>query len=252
MLRFVERLFRVSCTFATLLSLLCCVSCDQRNNDNNTIIFATCADYPPFEYYEDGKLVGFDVELAKLLAAKLGKTAVFKDMAYSAILMSLQNGTVDAAIAAMSCSPERAQKFDCTGEYYKSGRSLLFKKWQKVARLEDIKSGEKIACQLGCNDHKAHIAAKAPTAEIVLIDNINAAVEALNAGHVSYVYLDTYPAKTFCKKNSDLGSCEVAQDEYGYAICLKKCSALTVPLSQELSKAVDSGEVAELQQRLLS
>ncbi|MDR1235800.1 MAG: transporter substrate-binding domain-containing protein, partial [Holosporaceae bacterium] len=63
--------------FTIVLSLLS--GCKEKD-EKNVMKFAVCADYPPFEYYENGEIVGFDVDLAKLIAQKLGKKAVFEDM----------------------------------------------------------------------------------------------------------------------------------------------------------------------------
>ena len=65
-----------------LSALILLVGCGDDNSDNE-IRFVTSADYPPFEYKEHGELVGFDIELAKLIASELGKEAVFEEVEFS-------------------------------------------------------------------------------------------------------------------------------------------------------------------------
>src|SRR5437870_2872374 len=76
------------------------------------IIFVTSAEYPPFEYQKNGELVGFDIDLARLIAKELHKEAVFENMQFSTILVALQNGAADAAISTITITDERKKHFD--------------------------------------------------------------------------------------------------------------------------------------------
>ena len=78
--------------FITLASFAFFISLFYANfSDENTksIHFAVAAEYPPFEYNDHGKIKGFDIDLARLIANKLGKEAFFDTMQFSSILPAL-------------------------------------------------------------------------------------------------------------------------------------------------------------------
>lgn len=60
-----------------------------------TLVMATNAEFPPYEYYEDGDIVGIDVEIAKAIAAKLGMELQIEDMAFDAIIPAVTSGKAD-------------------------------------------------------------------------------------------------------------------------------------------------------------
>src|SRR4051812_42225136 len=60
------------------------------------------ADYPPFEFKQDGKVVGFDVDLATELAQELGFSLEIQDMDFSALIPSLNSGRVDFVMSGMA------------------------------------------------------------------------------------------------------------------------------------------------------
>ncbi|MDR2268292.1 MAG: transporter substrate-binding domain-containing protein [Holosporaceae bacterium] len=206
--------------------------------------FATCADCPPFEYYESGNITGLDIELARALAKKLGKTAIFKDMQFGAILVSVQNEIVDAAISAIEVTEERKKRCDFSDVYCKSKSALVYKKGSVGTKLEQI-SKSKVAYQCGASGHLKLLQDKAPAAELVAVDNVNVAIESLKAGHVKYILIDSVPARMFCEKNSDLEYSVVAEND-GYVIMLKKGSALRAKINTALEELNAKGELERL------
>ena len=91
----------------------------------NYLIVATNAYFPPFEYYEGNKLSGVDMQLAYLLAEKLGKTLYINDMAFDTIITSVKNGESDIGMAGMTVNPARLELIDFTTEYYESAQVLI-------------------------------------------------------------------------------------------------------------------------------
>jgi polar amino acid transport system substrate-binding protein len=225
--------------------------CGEEENKNELRV-ATCADYPPFEYYQNGeRLVGFDVELMEAIAQKLKKKVVFKDMAFGSILSSVENGAVDVAVAAMNPSEEKRKNFDFSNEYCKSSISVIHRRNNPITDITKI-SSKKVVCQLGCLKHKQIIEENAPQAEIILTDKVDAAVESLKAGLVDYVVADTVSAQEFRKENPDLASLSIGKCDEGYAILIKKGS----PLKDEIDKALDElkfeGKIKELEEKYLN
>ena len=82
-----------------------------------TIKVGTNATLKPFEFYENGKVVGFDVDLIQLICDDLGYELEIVDMEFDALLTSLQLGKVDMVIATMTATEERKTVCDFTIPY---------------------------------------------------------------------------------------------------------------------------------------
>lgn len=75
--------------------------------------------YPPMTYHdEDGKLTGFDVEVAEKIAEKLGVTAEFTESGWDSLLAGIDSGRLDTVINAVSITDEREIKYDFAGPYF--------------------------------------------------------------------------------------------------------------------------------------
>ena len=67
----------------------------------------TNAEFAPYEYLENGKMVGFDIELMDAIGEELGYEIVWSNMSFDGLLPALQMKKIDAVIAGMSQTPER-------------------------------------------------------------------------------------------------------------------------------------------------
>ena len=68
--------------FLLFLGLLLVTGCGKKND---TIVMVTEAGFAPYEYYEDGKIVGVDIDIAKEIANAVGKKLEVKDVAFDSI-----------------------------------------------------------------------------------------------------------------------------------------------------------------------
>lgn len=222
--------------------------CQDKKLDN-TLSFAVSADYPPFEYYENGVITGFDIELAKLISKELGKEAKFTDMQFSTIMQSLNSGSADAAISTIASTDERQKKFDFSTPYYTASFAVVFPKEMPITNKAQL-SGKKIACQLG-STMQTWLQQHIPTAELILMDNNNQEIEALKAGHVDGVLLDNMQAVIFSQRNPSLAYAVIAQADAGYAIVFKKGSPLRDQVNTALKVLQENGELQQLELKWL-
>lgn len=82
----------------------------------------------PFSFVDDKQQVtGHDAELAKRIAAKLGRPLEFVDMKFSALIPALQSGKIDLIITCMSATGERRKTVDFTQPYFTNSQVLLVK-----------------------------------------------------------------------------------------------------------------------------
>ena len=92
--------------------------------------------FPPFESIENGEIVGFDVDLANIIAGYLGVKLEFKRVKFESIIPTLIAGDVDLIISGMTATPERALKVSYTDPYFYTALNLLVSK----KRAGDAKS----------------------------------------------------------------------------------------------------------------
>ncbi len=82
------------------------------------IVVGTSADYPPYESIDaDGNFVGFDMDLIRAIGEKLGVEVEIQDMPFDSLIASVQEGKIDAVIAAMQATAERDEQVDFTIPY---------------------------------------------------------------------------------------------------------------------------------------
>jgi polar amino acid transport system substrate-binding protein len=215
----------------------------------NKIVFATSAEYPPFEFHENDKIKGFDIELAILIAREMKKEAKFEDMQFSSILAALQNGSVDAAISTLTITQERKKNFDFSDSYYEESMSVIYLKGAPLKDRESLKH-KKIACQLGTT-MEIWLRKNVPSSEVICMNNNNQAVEALKAGHVDGVLIDSVQAVSFSSKNPGLSYEFIAKSENGYGIAVKKGSKLKEEINNALKALQQKGEINKLKKKWL-
>ncbi len=82
-----------------------------------TLKFGTNATFKPFEYYDGGKVVGIDIDIAQAICDLLGKELEIVEMEFDAIITSVQTGKVDAGIAGITVTEERKKSVLFSDEY---------------------------------------------------------------------------------------------------------------------------------------
>ena len=224
-----------------LLSTLALYGCNE-DKSSNIIKFSTSAEYPPFEYHENGEIKGFDIDLAKAIAKELGKEAKFEDMQFSSVLLALQDTSVDAAISTITITKDRQNNFDFSEPYYVESMAMVFVKDKPILDKSQL-SKKKIACQLGTT-MEIWLKSNYSDVKIIAMNNNNQAIEALKVGHVDGVLIDQMQGKVFSNKNSNLDYTIIGQSETGYGIAFKKNSPLKEQVNKAL-KALESNEELE-------
>ena len=91
---------------------------------NGTLVMATNAEFPPYEYREGDAIVGLDVDMAKAIADILGKELVIEDMSFDSIIAAVQSGKADIGCAGLTVTEDRLKSIDFTDSYY-TGRQVI-------------------------------------------------------------------------------------------------------------------------------
>ncbi len=201
---------------------------DTENNGevsvSDTIVMATNAAFPPYEFYEGETIVGIDAEIAAAIAAKLGKTLVIEDMEFSSIITAVQQGSVDFGMAGMTITEDRLLEVDFSSSYANGVQVIIVKEGSPITTVDDLYAEGatyKVGVQLGTTGD-TYASDDFGAERVTQYATGNEAVLALAGGDVDCVIIDNEPAKAYVAANEGLTILETAYADEDYAICVKK------------------------------
>lgn len=91
---------------------------------NGTLTMATNAEFPPYEYHDNGKIVGIDADFAQAIADELSMEFTIEDMSFDSIIAAVQTGKADIGCAGMTVTEDRKKSVNFTDTYY-TGRQVI-------------------------------------------------------------------------------------------------------------------------------
>ena len=95
---------------------------------NGTLVMATNAEFPPYEYKEGDSIVGIDADFAKAICDKMGYELKIEDMAFDSIIAAVQGGKADFGAAGMTVTEDRLKTIDFTESYYTGTQVIIVRK----------------------------------------------------------------------------------------------------------------------------
>jgi polar amino acid transport system substrate-binding protein len=115
------------------------------------IVVGTSADYEPWEFKdENDEFVGIDMEIMRELGKRMGVEVEFQDLGFDALVTAVQEGKVDAAIAAMASTTERREQVDFSMMYYAGDNVMLAAKDSPISFTDPLEAAKyKIGTQSG-------------------------------------------------------------------------------------------------------
>jgi len=210
----------------------------------------TSADYPPYEFHKiiDGKdtIIGFDIEIAKEIAADLGVELVITDMGFDGLLTALQSGNIDMVVAGMTPTPERAEAVDFSDVYYTAIQKVIVRAADQATytTIESL-AGKKVGAQLGAIQEGV-VTDQMPNSELRALSKLPDLILDLKAGNVEAVVVEEPVAKAYIAANPELvfADIKLEQDEAGSAIALPKGSAeLVEAVNATLARLKQEGKI---------
>ena len=209
-----------------------------------TLVMATNAEFPPYEYYEDGDIVGIDVEIAKAIAAKLGMELQIEDMAFDAIIPAVTSGKADFGAAGMTVTEERQRSVEFTDTYANSNQVAIVKEDSDITG-SDALAGKIIGVQLGTTGDA--LATEIKDATVERYNKGLEAVQSLTQGKIDAVVIDQATAEAFVKKTEGIKILEEKMSEEEYAIAIKKGNMeLVEKMNEAIKELKEEGKIDEI------
>lgn len=223
------------------------------------MIVGTAANYPPFEFYVgDLQIDGFDVALMDEIGRRLGIQVEYRDFAFDGLSGALQLGQIDAAIAAISVTPERESLVDFSNVYLVGEDGVLARDGSGITinTLDDI-AAYKVGVERGSVYEdllRTDLvdAGKMPTGNLFAYEKAEDAVRDLNEQRVDLVMLDYQPAEVAVATGGiQLVGEGLNQQRYAIAV-LKGAQTLNAEINRVLADLHNEGVIAQLAKRYLN
>ncbi|MET1250163.1 transporter substrate-binding domain-containing protein [Sporolactobacillus sp. STCC-11] len=210
----------------------------------------TDATFPPFEYKNNGEYTGFDIDLVKAVAKKLGADKVkFVDTEFNGLVPGLQAKKFDMIVSAMYITPERQKAIDFSDSYYPGGLSILVNKNNtSINTLKDLE-GKKIAVQVGTKSVD-FLKENLKKPNLTQVDTNNAMFLELQTKKVDAVVTGLPAAKVYAKSHSSVKVLPetLTNENYGYGI-RKDNKGLTKAVNKALKALKKDGEYSKIEKK---
>lgn len=206
------------------------------------LLVATDTAFVPFEFKQDGKYTGFDIELWDAIAKEAGYKYELRPMDFNGIIPGLQTRNIDVALAGITIRDDRKKVIDFSDPYYESGLAILVNKDNDTIKTAKDLDGKMVAVKIGTATVD-YLKDNVPNAKLKLFPNIDNAFLELATGRVDAVVHDTPNLQYFAKTGGEgrvkvVGSLK-SGDYYG--IAFPKGSELVPEVNKALSTLKSNG-----------
>lgn len=233
-----------------LLLVFCISSCRDLTEDNNyncTWVVGTSVDNPPYEFIQDGKIVGFDIDLMIAIGQYLNHKIEFRNMEFYSLLAALDSNHVDMVIAGISITSERQKKVLFSIPYTSTRVAVLFRQEQNLKESIDLKH-KTIGTQLGsiCNLIACDMSTQYGFYTKTLASNFML-IEELKNGTIDAILLEASQAIKFVSQHKDFATFVVKQYSSSFSIALPvKYTNYQHMLNGAIQHLKDNGTISSL------
>jgi polar amino acid transport system substrate-binding protein len=158
---------------------------------SGTLVVASEGKFAPFNFVENDKLAGFEIDVANAVAAKMGLKVEWKTMSFDGLLVGLAQDRWDMVIASHGITPEREKAVTFANPHYCTG-GIIISRDGSIRTAKDL-TGKVVAVQTGTTYYDN--VKKLPVKDVKNFPQDNSARAALETGHVDAWVTDKFVAK---------------------------------------------------------
>lgn len=210
-----------------------------------TYKIGTDTTFAPFEYRENGKMTGIDMELIRGIAKEEGFKVEIQSLGFNAALQALSSNQVDVVIAGMSITDERKASYDFSNPYFQSGIQMaVAANNDDVTGYKDLKGRTVVAKTGSEGESYAKQHADKYGYKVTSVDQSSTMYEMVKSGNAVAVF-DDYPVLAYgVSQNNGLKivTPKVPHGEYGMAVNKGMNADLLAAINDGLNKMIASGE----------
>jgi polar amino acid transport system substrate-binding protein len=246
-------------SFLLILSILAATALPVAADDSELVLL-TSADNPPYEFVRSGEIVGFDIDLARIIAQKIGKVLNIKDMPFASIIPALMSHQGDIAMAALTPTDARRQNIDFSMAYQVNSSSIVLVRSDEFLFMTDdaifplvLLSGKTVAAQLGTH-HEVDIEGSGiPNLVVRKYDSVLAMIaemsnSARGRGKIYAIVIGTPEAKSIVAKNGKLCTFRLHFSD-SFAVAMANNSPLREKINEIIRSMLADGTIKDLEMK---
>lgn len=207
------------------------------------IRFITTDDFPPFNFLDaNGRLTGFNVDLARAICAELAIRCTIQARQWDELVDRVADGTADAAIAGIAITAENRQRLDFSDIYMRTPARFIVRNADRSLQTTPAGLRGKTLAVVSRTAHEAYLAAMFPEVGRQLYPDADAARLAVKNGEADAHFGDGMQLSFWLESEAAEGCCSFAGGPYlesrffgqGYAIAMAKTP------TDDLKRAIDA------------
>lgn len=238
---------------AVLLAFPVPASAEVEGVQGKTYRIATDTTFAPFEYSDNGQLVGIDMDLIRAIAEEEGFSVDIQSLGFNAALQGVQSGNYDMAIAGASITDERKQMYDFSDPYFDSGVLMAVPESSDISGYEDL-AGKTVAVKTGTEGETfAKSIASQYGFDTISVDQTSTMVQMLQSGQADAMF-DDYPVVAYGIAQGN-GMKAVTEKEagnsYGALVAKGRNPELLQAFNEGLAKLKANGTYDQIMERYL-
>lgn len=206
--------------------------------------------FPPFEYEDEHKtLVGFDVDLARVLSAQLGVQAEFVPIHLDGLVDALKAQRIDVVISALPLDPRLTQDVRYTSPYFNAGQMLVVRADETaIGRVDDL-AGRRLAVEWGSSgDVEARRLRSRLSLTLIPLETPQAALDAVSAGLADAALVDAVSAANVSRVATGIKIVGPPVTDEPYVIAVGNAPRLWQAINAALSVLEQAGILDRLRQ----
>ncbi|WP_018247748.1 amino acid ABC transporter substrate-binding protein [Orenia marismortui] len=213
--------------------------------------------FPPMGFRsESGEIVGFDIDLAKEAAKRLGVDVKFKPVDWDGVILSLKNGNIDVIWNGLTVTEKRKEQIAFSNVYVANRQAIIVRKDSDIKTTEDLAESV-VGLQMGSSSEQALKSNQELSKSLKNIRKYSNNVEALldlRAGRIDAVIIDEIVGRYYItKKKADYKVLDQYLAEEDYAVGIRKeDNEFREELNKVLDEMKEDGTAAKISEKWFS
>lgn len=208
------------------------------------LVVYTNAEFAPFEYVADGKVVGIDIDICQKIADEMGCTLEIVNTDFDSIIGSIASGKGDIGASGFTINEERKQQVNFSIPYYNTTQYMVVPKGSDIKSVQDL-AGKNVAVQIGTTGDLAITDMNLEGITITRLNNANEGGLGLGTKYDAVV-IDEPTAKNIAAVNGfDTVIVEgLETEQYGFAFN-KTATDILEAANKVIAEMINDGSLAE-------
>ncbi|XZF74274.1 basic amino acid ABC transporter substrate-binding protein [Bacillus sp. AL-1R] len=243
-----KKVKKLSFAFAVTTALIlsgCGKDAKTSGSAEKPLRVVTDAAYAPFEYLDNGKIVGFDVDFTNAVAKEAGFKIKIVNTGWDPLFAEIGGKTADIGMSSISINADREKTYDFTTPYFLSINKILVPEGSSIKSAADLK-GKVVAVQNGTTGQEAVEKMYGKNNKnLKKFENNNLAILELLSGGADAVVADNGVIEAYAKNNPDkklvvIDDKNSFEPEF-YGLLLQDGSKLKGKLDKAIKEVVNNG-----------